>query len=320
MLPRGTQVVLERDCQAQRGDAQVLQRTGSVGTIHKQPTPPTSLYEVHFPDGACAEVARADLSVRRALAPAELLGPARPADAFGAYLILEVELGSRAYGLATEASDSDRKGVFVPPAEWTWSLNGVPEQVEFQRPPRPRSTGDTDPAGHPGEDHCWWELEKFLRLALRANPSVLEVLFVPPARILRLEPLGRELLDLRQCFLSRFLYTTYSGYVLSQFRRMRQRRTQGFAHKPKHAMHLVRLLLAGTHALRTGEILVDVTQHRDELLALKHPDVPFEHVHQRAMDLIDVFQEAFAQTSLPEQPDVATVDRFLIRARRAMVR
>jgi hypothetical protein len=38
--------------------------------------------------------------------------------------------------------------------------------------------------------------------------------------------------------------------------------------KPKHAMHLLRLLFSGIHALRAGEIRVDVAEHREELLAV----------------------------------------------------
>ncbi|MEZ4727824.1 MAG: nucleotidyltransferase domain-containing protein [Caldilineaceae bacterium] len=39
-------------------------------------------------------------------------------------------VGSRAYGLAHEESDTDRRGVYLPPADLHWSLYGVPEQLE----------------------------------------------------------------------------------------------------------------------------------------------------------------------------------------------
>ena len=99
-----------------------------------------------------------------------------------------------------------------------------------------------------------WELEKFLRLALKANPNILEVLWTPI--VLESTELGNRLRELRTAFLSKHLYKTYSGYVLSQFRRMKNRFDKDGQFKNKHAMHLLRLLFSGIHALKTGEIMI----------------------------------------------------------------
>jgi len=89
--------------------------------------------------------------------------------------------------------------------------------------------------------------------------------------------------------------------------------------KPKHAMHLIRLLHSGIHALTEGEIRVDVAEHRDELLAIRLGKMAFEDVQKRALELDKLFQEAFANTTLPEKPDTERVNRFLLAARRKMV-
>lgn len=122
---------------------------------------------------------------------------------------------------------------------------------------------------------------------------------------------------MRTAFLSQHLFKTYSGYVLSQFRRMQAAIKSGGQYKPKHAMHLVRLLHSGIHALRTGEILVDVTPRRAELLGIKRGDLPFAAVQEQALALERDFQAAFETTTLPEQPDFARVNEFLIKARRS---
>ena len=90
-------------------------------------------------------------------------------------VILKVVIGSRAYGLETEASDTDYRGVYLPPAELHWSLFGVPEQLE-----------------NDAAQECFWELQKFLTLALKANPNVFEVLYSPLVE--HATPLGRELI------------------------------------------------------------------------------------------------------------------------------
>jgi predicted nucleotidyltransferase len=69
-------------------------------------------------------------------------------------------IGSQAYGLAGEGSDIDRRGIYLPPADLHWSLYGVPDQLE---------NDDTQ--------ETYWEIQKFLVLALKANPNVLECLY-----------------------------------------------------------------------------------------------------------------------------------------------
>jgi predicted nucleotidyltransferase len=154
-------------------------------------------------------------------------------------------------------------------------------------------------------------------LALKANPSVLETLWTP--LVLLADETAEELRAMRQAFLSKHVYKTYSGYVLSQFRRMANAYKAKGAYKPKHAMHLIRLLYSGIAALETGEIRIDVAERRGELLHIRNDGLPFEEVKHRALELDERFQAAFERTRLPEQPDYSRVDAFLVRAGRRMV-
>ena len=138
-----------------------------------------------------------------------------------------------------------------------------------------------------------------------------------PGRGVPSELVGTRLRELRGAFLSRNVYKTYSGYVLSQFRRMANAVQNQGAYKSKHAMHLIRLLHSGIAALRTGEIRIDVAELRDELLRIKSGALTFDEARARALD--EEFQRAYRTTTLPEQPDVRRVDEFLIWARRRMV-
>lgn len=149
--------------------------------------------------------------------------------AFFKRVIFRCVIGSQAYGLANDESDTDRRGVFLPPAGMHWSLQGVPEQIECD---------DTQ--------ETYWELQKFLTLALRANPNVLECLYSPLVELAT--PLGAELLALRPAFLSRLVYQTFNGYVVSQFKKMQADIRNHGQVKWKHVMHLIRLLLSGIEA------------------------------------------------------------------------
>jgi predicted nucleotidyltransferase len=91
-------------------------------------------------------------------------------------------------------------------------------------------------------------MQKFLVMALKANPNILECLYSPLVE--KVTPLGEELLAMRECFLSQMIFQTFSGYAMSQFKKIEQdRRTRGEV-RWKHVMHLLRLLLSGGGALR----------------------------------------------------------------------
>jgi predicted nucleotidyltransferase len=280
-------------------DGAGFKKAGSVGVVARCPDAVDGPYLVEFTDGHTLQARFHELALRRQEVD-ELLGTV-DVD-LRRYVFYRCQVGSKAFGLAIEESDDDLRGIYLPPARLHWSLRRLPEQLEF-----------SDQEG----DQVYWELEKFLQLALKANPNVLETLWTP--LVLQTDETGQELRAIRRAFLSQHIYKTYSGYVLSQFRRMANAHERTGSFKPKHAMHLVRLLYSGIEVLRTGEVQVDVGQHRDELLAIRRGELSFERVRQRALELDRGFQQAFEHTTLPEQPDFATVDDFLCRARRKMV-
>ena len=219
------------------------------------------------------------------------------------FVFLRVVTGSRAFGLSTPESDEDRRGIYLPPATWHWSLTKPPEQVE--------SIVD-------GIDTIDWEIEKYLTQALKGNPTILETLWSPV--VLFATELGAELISLRRCFLSRRLIATYSGYSQNQFHLMERKARAGEPFRAKHAMHLIRLLHSGLHAARTGEILVDVGEHRDELLAIRRGLRSWDEIAARRAELDAEFRAAFDDSVLPESPDTARVNEFLVKARASAVR
>lgn len=215
------------------------------------------------------------------------------------HVIYRCLIGSQAYGLAREGSDEDRRGIYLPPADRHWSLAGVPLRLE-----------------NPATEELYWELEPFLRLALKANPNVLEVLYSP--RVEYAAPLAEELRAMRDGFLSRQIHQTFHGYSVSQFHKLEQdRRTRGTI-KWKHAMHLIRLLLAGITALRerTIPVYVENDEDRASLLAIRDGQMPWDQVNAWRLQLHATFDEAFRRTALPEHPDEAAANRFLLKARR----
>jgi uncharacterized protein len=296
VISAGSQVVLKV---AKASGRDASKPAGSVGVVLESPPNNHDPYLVRFTDGETVKAFFHELALRRREVEDEL-GEIQ-AD-LTPYIIYRCQVGSKAFGLAADGSDDDIRGIYLPPARLHWSLRRLPEQLE---------------SNDGVQDEVYWELEKYLRLALKANPNVLETLWTP--MVLFADETAQELRAIRKSFLSKHIYKTYSGYVLSQFRRMANAVKATGTYKPKHAMHLIRLLYSGIDALATGEIRIDVEEHREELLHIRNDQLPFEEVKRRALELDERFEAVFATTSLPEQPDYALVDDFLIRARRRTI-
>ncbi len=299
-LPIGTQVVTLGKITTPDGTQLCPQ--GALGVILRTFGDPGDRYLVRFPDGTEATIARHDLTIRRHFQHLSVYpeDKAYLSKTLKTYVIYQCIVGSRAYGLDDEGSDTDRRGIYLPPADIQWSLVGVPEQLEDHE-----------------TQECYWELQKFLTLALRANPNILESLFTPLVEVAT--PLARELLAMRSSFLSQLVYQTYNGYVMSQFRKLGQDLRNVGRIRWKHAMHLIRLLLSGVEVLRTGIVPVRVGAHREELLAIRRGDMTWQQIDDWRLQLHKDFDAALATTQLPLRPDYEKANEFLVHARRSMV-
>lgn len=277
------------------GTKVVVRSSHRVGVVVEAPPDPDQAYRVQFPDSSQECYLRPELSIFRQ--DQADFPPLADHNELRRFVLFRCVVGSRAYGLDRADSDTDRRGFFLPPAEWHWSLGGVPEQVENSE-----------------AQECYWEIEKFLRLALKGNPTVLECLYSPLVE--HATPLAQELLAIRDIFLSRHLHQTYNGYVLSQFKRLEQDLRNKGELRWKHVMHLIRMLLSGIAALEQGTVPLRVKQHRDRLLAIRNGEMSWDEADAWRLALHIRFDEALARTKLPEHPDFERANEFLIQARR----
>lgn len=296
----GTQVVALRDVVGLAG--RILHPAGSVGCVVRSPSDLNHSYRVRFLDGVEEALRRDEIVMLAHYKEGDIGDFALIASETNLYdrIILRCVIGSRAYGLDDDGSDTDYRGIFLPPAKAHWSLYGVPEQFERDET----------------QEH-YWELQRFLVLALKANPNVLECLYSP--LIEKATPLAEELLAMRSIFLSRLVYQTYNGYVMSQFKKMQSDlRNQGQV-KWKHVMHLIRLLISGISVLRHGFVPVQVEGHRDQLLAIKRGEVAWEETERWRLSLHAEFDRALAETKLPERPNYERANSLLIKARESAI-
>lgn len=277
---------------------------GAVGVVTRTPAVEGENFLVRFPDGFEKALEHSQLEVLKHFK--DRLGEGRqpsgksdPGFELEQFIIYRCVVGSRAYGLDTGESDTDRRGIYLAPAEMQWSLFGAPEQFEDN-----------------AEQSCYWELQKFIIMALRANPNILECLFSPLVE--KVTPLGQELLAMRESFLSQMIFQTFNGYAMSQFKKLEQDLRNHGEVRSKHSMHLLRLLLTGAATLREDRVPVRVEAHRNRLLAVKRGELPWAEVDAWRKELHHDFERALTETKLPERPDYEAANHFLVKARREM--
>lgn len=273
----------------------VLTRAGGrVGLVSMIPATPNEAYRIIFADGGIGAYFRNELSIFKH-SDAEIPGSPEEKE-LHRYVQFRCIVGSRAHGLSNEASDVDRRGFYLPPGRLHWGLAGIAEQLESDH------------------ESCYWELEKFIRLGLKANPNVLECMYSP--LIETCTPVARELIEMRSIFLSGHVHRTYNSYVLSQFKKMEQDLRNQHGLRWKHVMHLIRLLLSGVVVLKEGFVPLRVEPYRERLLAIRRGEMPWEEVEGWRLELHRELDEALKNTSLPEHPDYERANEYLIRARR----
>ncbi|GAB1692142.1 nucleotidyltransferase domain-containing protein [Krasilnikovia sp. M28-CT-15] len=216
------------------------------------------------------------------------------------HTILQVVVGSRAFGLAGPASDTDRRGVFALPAAAFWGLTKPPPHHEGPLPEQLR-----------------WEVERVCGLGLAANPNVLEVLHSPLVETCT--PLGEELRAITPALLSRRVADTYLRYANAQFGKAQRGIDRAGAPVWRHVMHLIRLLISGGELVRTGSLVLDVGENRDRLLAVKAGQIPWAEVVEWQRRLSTGLLSALDSSPLPDQPDRDRVESWLVSVRRRSV-
>jgi predicted nucleotidyltransferase len=114
-------------------------------------------------------------------------------------ILFEAISGSRSFGLATENSDTDIKGVFYMPKNMFFGLNYIPQ-----------ISNETN-------DITYYEIGRLVELLQKNNPNILEILASPEDCIQHKNPL-MDLLK-SEDFLSKLCKDTFAGYAISQIKK-----------------------------------------------------------------------------------------------------
>ena len=180
----------------------------------------------------------------------------------------------------------------------------------------------------PGDlDRVTYSMRKFCSLALKGNPSILHLLFLPEYLTLH-EEFGRPLIQHRSMFWSKKAGKAFKGYLEAQRMRLEGRRGGKDVNRPelvkkyefdtKFAYHMLRLGIQGMQYLETGQIQVPMLEeHREFLLAVRQGKVPKEECCRLANLYANHLQFLMdGDTTIPDEPNYEATNNLLIALHR----
>lgn len=223
--------------------------------------------------------------------------------------------GAHAYGFPSPDSDLDVKAVHIAPSEHFFGLTKPEREANF-----------IELVGEVEVDYTSNELGGVVQGIIDGNGNYLER--VLGAHPLRRDSLCDELAALARAAISRRYLRHYRGFALNQLHRV-QRSERPAA---KQVLYVMRTALTGTHLLRTGELVVDLTDLLDdygygdarELVEAKRQGERMllePHLKAAWLDRLDAviagLDEVEATSPLPPEADPRPLDAWLVRTRRA---
>ena len=242
------------------------------------------------------------------------------------FTILRGLVGSTVHGLNVNdgIEDRDEMGVCVEPFEAAMSLREPFAQFIYRS--AAEREGRHDARSSAGDlDLTIYSLRKWMRLALKGNPTILLLLFTPDEQLVACDTLGTELRALAPAIVSRRAQQPYLGYLQAQRQRLTGQRGQKRVHRPeleamygfdtKYAMHMLRLGFQGVELLTTGRLSLPMQEPaRSFLLDVRRGKVSEQECLELAGELEQQLTRLAATSPLPADPDQARVEAWVLSA------
>lgn len=215
-------------------------------------------------------------------------------------------------------ADDDLFGVVVPPMARAVGLHPWKETVSFEMD---------------GTDLTVHSLGKYIRLLLKANPTMLETLWVRDEDVLHEHEAFEPLRSNRKLFSTTSAWGGFAGYASQQLRKMSTAGPTGRLGAKRKALitkngfdtkngaHLLRLLLMCAEYMKTGELQVYRTGESAQYLRdVKAGVYTLDQVQSRAEDLFDAARAARDASTLPptmDEDSTIRVEEMLLSAYRS---
>jgi len=213
-------------------------------------------------------------------------------------LLLRGVVGSTAYGLNHEGSDKDYLGLYAVDTQELLGLDmpDIQKAVEYKNP-----------------DTKYYEALHYCRLALKSNPSILELMWLESYD--HTTQAGLELIKIRDSFpTQKYVKAAYLGYANQQYSKLLNDKRE--EKRAKNARHFLRLLQQGAYLYRRGILQVNLLNASD---IIYYGRLIAQGNLQVAKKAMEIAEKAFSEYSpLPEQSNREAVNDWLLGVRNGL--
>jgi hypothetical protein len=239
--------------------------------------------------------------------------------------ILRSTVGSGVHGIAIAGTDDhDEMGVYIEPEHYVLGLRSYREDYTARTQPEGARSG------HGDTDLILYGLRKYLRLAIKGNPTALLPLYAPESDLIVITDLGEELRSMRELFLSQQAVERFLGYMHSQHERMlgqgkrnrvpnRPELIEAYGWDVKYGSHALRLAYQGYEIATQGFLSLPLRADvRDRVLSVKRGEVERDEVSEEITELemkTRVLLESGSLT-LRTEPNFAAIEAWMISAQK----
>lgn len=258
----------------------------------------------------------------------------------GTFLVREV--GSSVHGTnISGVDDLDLMGVCLQPPDYLLGLQNfhqfiyrtARERAKFEATDDQRKSGE-EPPSEPGDiDLVIYSVQKYLKLALDGNPSILVFLYSPKRHREYEINVGDQLVtdpswaasftSLSHRLVSKQAGIKFLGYLRAQKERMLGTRGQMrvtrkelldvYGYDTKYAMQALRLGYQGVEYMSSGKLTLPLQESlAEELKQVRLGAWQFSHIIDWIDELEAQLKRAIDNSSLPKHPDYKAVDKWLV--------
>jgi uncharacterized protein len=242
--------------------------------------------------------------------------------------ILRGLVGSTVHGLNVNdgIEDRDEMGICVEPLDDAMALWDPFEQFIYRTAAEREGRSNARSTG--GDlDLTIYSLRKWMRLAIKGNPTILLLLFTSQDQLVSCDELDAELRALTPEIVSRRVQAPFLGYLQAQKQRLTGERGQKRIHRPeleemygfdtKYAMHMLRLGFQGVELLSTGQLSLPMREpERSFLLDVRRGRVSEQECLAKAESLEHELDDLATTSILRAEPDEQRVEQWVLEAYR----
>lgn len=235
----------------------------------------------------------------------------------------ETIMGSNAYGVSSDMSDTDIYGFSIPDKEVIFPhLSGIIQgfDKEYEIFNQYQQHHIKDESNNREYDICIYNIVKYFSLCMDNNPNMIDSLYTPDRCVVYSTEVGKHVRENRDLFLHKGSWHKFKGYAYSQLHKIKSKSpekdgkryaiVEKYGYDVKYAYHVVRLINEVEQIL--NEHTIDLERDREQLKAIRKGEIELEQIIEYFNTKEKSLEIAYQNSTLRHKPDKKVIKTLLL--------